>query len=202
MKSYKYLIIGNGMTANAAVRGIRELDAEGSIGVIGVESDQPYKRPPLSKGLWKGLPFEKIWLNTQNYNVEFHLGRKAALLHGLQGRIGLDAPCLAGGIHLLDQGPLGLIWLAFTHGRPQALNLRAPLGEVVQVNRGGVVVNTRQLAGGVVLEHQQHFHAVARGLIGHLCQLIGLAHAIAVHLVQAVGRAAQTQPCQQRQGAK
>ena len=41
-----------------------------------------------------------------------------------------------------------------------------------------------------------------RGLIGHLCQLIGLAHAIAVHLVQAVGRAAQTQPCQQRQGAK
>lgn len=80
MKSYKYLIIGNGMTANAAVRGIRELDAEGSIGVIGVESDQPYKRPPLSKGLWKGLPFEKIWLNTQNYNVEFHLGRKAAEL--------------------------------------------------------------------------------------------------------------------------
>ena len=36
------------------------------------------------------------------------------MLHGLQGRIGLDAPCLAGGIHLLDQGLLGVILLLIT----------------------------------------------------------------------------------------
>lgn len=32
MKEYRYLIIGGGMTATAALRGIREVDTEGSIG--------------------------------------------------------------------------------------------------------------------------------------------------------------------------
>ena len=34
MKHYKYLIIGGGLTGDAAVRGIRELDSEGSIGMF------------------------------------------------------------------------------------------------------------------------------------------------------------------------
>ena len=75
MKHYKYLIIGGGMTGDAAVRGIRELDAEGSIGMIGSEREMPYARPPLSKGMWKGRPFEKIWRGTDKLNVDFHLGR-------------------------------------------------------------------------------------------------------------------------------
>ena len=37
-----------------ACRGIREHDADGSIGVVGAEPFPPYKRPPLSKALWKG----------------------------------------------------------------------------------------------------------------------------------------------------
>ena len=41
MKTYKYLIVGSGMTADAAVRGIRELDPTGSIGMIGIETDMP-----------------------------------------------------------------------------------------------------------------------------------------------------------------
>ena len=77
MKTYKYLIVGSGMTADAAVRGIRELDPNGSIGMIGLEADMPYARPPLSKGMWKGRPFEKIWRGTEKLNVNFHLGRKA-----------------------------------------------------------------------------------------------------------------------------
>jgi hypothetical protein len=36
MANYKYLIVGAGMTADAAVRGIRELDPDGTIGMIGV----------------------------------------------------------------------------------------------------------------------------------------------------------------------
>jgi 3-phenylpropionate/trans-cinnamate dioxygenase ferredoxin reductase subunit len=75
MKNYKYLIIGGGMTGDAAVRGIRELDAQGSIGLIGTETDMPYSRPPLTKGMWKGRPIEKIWRGTDKHNVEFHLGR-------------------------------------------------------------------------------------------------------------------------------
>lgn len=75
MKAYKYLIIGGGMTADAAVKGIRELDASGSIGLISAERDGPYIRPQLSKGLWKGKPVEKIWLHTEKDRVELHLGR-------------------------------------------------------------------------------------------------------------------------------
>ena len=53
MQHYTYLIIGGGMTADAALQGIRSVDAAGKIGVIGAESDPPYNRPPLSKGLGK-----------------------------------------------------------------------------------------------------------------------------------------------------
>jgi len=54
MKHYKYLIIGGGLAGDAAFRGIRELDAEGSIGMFSMEPEPPYVRPNLSKGLWKG----------------------------------------------------------------------------------------------------------------------------------------------------
>ncbi len=77
MKRYMYLIIGGGMTADAAVRGIREIDPTGSIGLIGNEADPPYNRPPLSKGMWKGRPFEKIWCGTGKLGVDLHLGRAA-----------------------------------------------------------------------------------------------------------------------------
>ena len=81
MKHYKYLIIGGGLTGDAAARGIRELDAEGSIGMFSMESDPPYIRPKLSKDLWKGKPLEKIWCNTQNlHNVELNLGCKITQL--------------------------------------------------------------------------------------------------------------------------
>ena len=53
MTHYPYLIIGGGMAADAAIRGIRELDADRPIGLISAEPDAPYRRPPLSKGLWK-----------------------------------------------------------------------------------------------------------------------------------------------------
>jgi 3-phenylpropionate/trans-cinnamate dioxygenase ferredoxin reductase subunit len=66
MTRYTYLIIGGGMTADAAVRGIRSADATGSIGIIAGEPHEPYKRPPLSKGLWKGEASESIWLDTGN----------------------------------------------------------------------------------------------------------------------------------------
>ena len=77
MPHYRYLIIGGGMAADAAVRGVRELDPDGVIGLVGTEPDPPYSRPPLSKALWKGEPFESVWRNTAEAGVELHLGRTA-----------------------------------------------------------------------------------------------------------------------------
>jgi 3-phenylpropionate/trans-cinnamate dioxygenase ferredoxin reductase component len=81
VNNYEYLIIGGGMTADAAVRGIREIDPDGSIGIIGMETDPPYNRPPLSKGLWKGKPFDSIWCKTEDQRVTFHLGREVVSIN-------------------------------------------------------------------------------------------------------------------------
>ena len=79
MKHYKYLIIGGGLAGDGATRGIRELDTNGSIGLISMESDPPYMRPNLSKGLWKGRPVEKIWRKTEE-RADLLLGRKVTAL--------------------------------------------------------------------------------------------------------------------------
>ena len=89
MTPSRYLIVGGGMTADAAVRGIRELDPEGSIGLIGDEPDPPYSRPPLTKALWKGEPLESVWRKTGDLGVELHLGRRATTLD-LRGKTVAD----------------------------------------------------------------------------------------------------------------
>jgi NADPH-dependent 2,4-dienoyl-CoA reductase/sulfur reductase-like enzyme len=80
MQHYEYLILGGGLTGDAAVRGIRELDPQGFIGLLSQESHPPYTRPSLSKGLWKGRPVEKIWRNTEALGAEVHLDRRAVRL--------------------------------------------------------------------------------------------------------------------------
>jgi 3-phenylpropionate/trans-cinnamate dioxygenase ferredoxin reductase subunit len=75
MKKYTYLIIGGGMTADSAVRGIREGDPQGTIGILSAETDPPYDRPPLTKGLWKGKELDSIWRHVEKQNVELLLGR-------------------------------------------------------------------------------------------------------------------------------
>jgi 3-phenylpropionate/trans-cinnamate dioxygenase ferredoxin reductase component len=87
MRHFTYMIIGGGMTGDAAVRGIRELDANGSIGLIGYETDMPYARPPLSKGMWKGRPFAKVWRGTEKLDVTFYLGREATKLNPTVKRV-------------------------------------------------------------------------------------------------------------------
>jgi len=75
MPKFKYLIIGGGMTADAAVQGIREIDASGSIGLISMETDPPYDRPPLTKGLWKDKSLDSIWRSAAKQHAQLHLGR-------------------------------------------------------------------------------------------------------------------------------
>jgi 3-phenylpropionate/trans-cinnamate dioxygenase ferredoxin reductase component len=76
MQMMRYLIVGGGMTADAAAKGIREHDAKGAIVLVGEEQHAPYKRPPLTKGLWSGGEEAKIWRNTAEAGVELKLGRR------------------------------------------------------------------------------------------------------------------------------
>ena len=87
MAHYQYLIVGGGMTADAAVRGIRELDAAGVVGLVGAETDSPYSRPPLSKALWKGEPFDSVWRKTDELRVDLHLGRRITALALAEKRV-------------------------------------------------------------------------------------------------------------------
>src|SRR5213083_829313 len=85
MRTYTYVIVGGGMTADAAVEGIRLADPAGPLAVIGAEPHPPYNRPPLSKGLWKGDPEGGIWRQAATTGAELHLGRRVVGID-LQGR--------------------------------------------------------------------------------------------------------------------
>ena len=49
---YDQVIIGGGMVADAAARGIREIDPDSSIVVLSADVEPPYARPALTKKLW------------------------------------------------------------------------------------------------------------------------------------------------------
>jgi NADPH-dependent 2,4-dienoyl-CoA reductase/sulfur reductase-like enzyme len=89
-RRFKHLIVGGGMTADAAIRGIRELDPEGTIGLIGSESDPPYNRPPLTKGLWKGKNPDSIWRGTDKLGVDLRLGRTVRAVDSAARTVSLD----------------------------------------------------------------------------------------------------------------
>ena len=84
MKHYPYLIIGGGMTADAAAHAIRAVDPAASIGLISAEPHPPYNRPPLSKGLWKGDPESAIWRGTDSIGVDLRLGRRVTAIDAKQ----------------------------------------------------------------------------------------------------------------------
>lgn len=74
-----YVIVGGGLAGASGVQGIRELDKEGSILLIGGEHHLPYDRPPLSKKLWFGQKkVEEIFL----YPREFYDQNKVNLMLG------------------------------------------------------------------------------------------------------------------------
>ncbi len=89
MREYRYLIVGGGMTADAACRGIREHDEDGTIGLVGAEAHAPYARPPLSKALWAGKDEEMVWRGTADLGVDLVLGTRIAALD-LDARRALD----------------------------------------------------------------------------------------------------------------
>lgn len=115
MTDYQYLIIGGGMTAAAAVDGIREVDPAGNIGLIGAEAEAPYDRPPLSKALWKGAKLETIWRPMEGKRVKLQFGCPATEILPKLKRV-LDAK---GNIYTYEK------LLLATGGRPR----RLPFGD-------------------------------------------------------------------------
>ncbi|MEL5941030.1 FAD/NAD(P)-binding oxidoreductase, partial [Tetragenococcus halophilus] len=72
--SYEYVIVGGGMVAGYAVKGIRQEDTDGSILLVSKDADVPYERPALSKKLWLDDEFteEDIRVGAEDYpNVSF-----------------------------------------------------------------------------------------------------------------------------------
>jgi 3-phenylpropionate/trans-cinnamate dioxygenase ferredoxin reductase component len=80
MRTTHHLIVGGGMTADAACKGIRGFDPDSAVTVVGEEPDPPYARPPLSKALWKGAEETTIWRGTGDLDVELRLGRTIVAL--------------------------------------------------------------------------------------------------------------------------
>jgi len=91
VREYRYLIVGGGMTADAACKAIRERDHSGSIGLVGAEAHAPYKRPPLTKGLWSGGSEDTIWRKTEEVAVDLTLGTRIVSLDLENQRVADDA---------------------------------------------------------------------------------------------------------------
>jgi NADPH-dependent 2,4-dienoyl-CoA reductase/sulfur reductase-like enzyme len=77
MKHYTYVIVGGGMAADSAIKGIREVDESGSIALIGAENFPPYDRPPLTKALWTGKKsLDKVWRQTASRGADLYLNQR------------------------------------------------------------------------------------------------------------------------------
>lgn len=149
MPDFDYLIIGGGMTADAAVHGIRELDTSGTIGLISSEPDAPYSRPPLTKALWKGDPESSVWKGTDSLGVDLQLGRTATSIDPVSRVVSDDKG---------EQHKYRLLLLA-TGGAPRALPF--PAESVIYYRTFRDYRALRQLA-----DHRERFVVLGGGFIG------------------------------------
>jgi len=149
MIHYPYLIIGGGITAAAAVRGIRKVDVQGMIGIISREPHPPYKRPFLSKALWKGVPYDKVWVRFDTKHVEMHLST-SVLRIDRNKKIVVDD---RGGTYAYDQ------LLLATGG--EARRLPWPVEGLIYFRDLDNYLKLRTLT-----ERGQHFAVIGGGFIG------------------------------------
>jgi NADPH-dependent 2,4-dienoyl-CoA reductase/sulfur reductase-like enzyme len=149
MPDYQYLIIGGGMTADAAVEGIRQKDPNGTIGLISAEPDPPYNRPPLTKSLWKGEAFDSIWRGTANRHVDLHLNLTVTAIDIWRRRV-TDADGRHYGFSKL---------LLATGGRPRRFAFES--NDVLYFRTAADYRHLRQLT-----ETNQRFAVIGGGFIG------------------------------------
>jgi len=149
LRNYTYVIVGGGMTADAAVAGIRGADPAGPLALIGAEPHPPYNRPPLSKGLWKGEPEEGIWRQAAPAGAELQLGRRVVGID-LRGHSVTDDRGTVYGFQKL---------LLATGGAPRRLPLQSD-----QVIYFRTLDDYRRLRG--LAEQRLRFTVVGGGFIG------------------------------------
>lgn len=89
MPDFTYVLVGGGMTGHAAARGIRSVDANGPILLLGEEPARPYARPPLTKGLWTGQAEASIWLPATP-GVSIRIGARVVAVDRASRRVVLD----------------------------------------------------------------------------------------------------------------
>lgn len=149
MLHYQYLIVGGGMTADAATKGIRTIDQQGSIGLFSAEPHPPYNRPPLSKKLWLGGSLGQIWRGVEQRRVDLHLNCKIAAID-LESNSLTDQ---AGNSFTYDK------LLLATGGSPR----RLPFGEdqIIYYRTLEDYCNLRRLA-----ENGRRFAVIGGGFIG------------------------------------
>jgi NADPH-dependent 2,4-dienoyl-CoA reductase/sulfur reductase-like enzyme len=148
MEQSRYLIVGGGLTADAACKGIREVDPDGTIMLVGEEAYAPYARPPLSKGLWKGDAESTIWRGTPRLGVDVRLGRRIIALD-LREQVATDGEGQRYGYDRL---------LLATGGRPR----RLPFGDDVIYFR--TFDDYRHLR--TLVDHGSRFVVIGGGFIG------------------------------------
>jgi NADPH-dependent 2,4-dienoyl-CoA reductase/sulfur reductase-like enzyme len=146
METTKYLIVGGGMTGDMAAKGIREHDADGRVVIVGAEPHPVYKRPILTKGLWRGAPEEKLWKQPAP-DTEVVTGRRIVSLD-LEAQTAIDDSgeeyaweklLLATGARPREiPGAEGVIWFRTLDDYRQ-LRVKAPEGSHVIVIGGGFI---------------------------------------------------------------
>ena len=149
LNDYPYLIVGGGMTADAAARAIREADPKAPIGLISAEAHPPYNRPPLSKALWKGDPESSIWRGTDQAGVDLLLGRRVTAIDAAARTVTDNTG------QVLRFGKL----LLATGGTPRRLSLGTD--QVIYYRTYDDYRRLRELAG-----HDLRFAVIGGGFIG------------------------------------
>lgn len=162
MPQYKYLIIGGGMTAGAAVQGIRSRDKSGTIGIITREGNLPYKRPSLSKALWKGDPIESIWIPNVKEEAAVHTKCSVASIVKDKKQVvdekgttyGYDKLLLApgGSVRTLPFSAEGIVYFR-TFDDYKLLRARADEGKSSLVVGGGFIGS--EIAAALAMNGQQ-----------------------------------------------
>ena len=149
MSYTRYVIVGGGMTADAAARAIEASDPDGSVVLISEENDAPYNRPPLTKGLWQGKEEYTTSRHTDELHVALSLGTRATAIDTTARTVSDDH----GRTHEYDR------LLLATGGRPR----RLPFG-------GDDVVYYRTLADyrrvRTLAEDGARFVVIGGGFIG------------------------------------
>ncbi|RKR74558.1 NAD(P)/FAD-dependent oxidoreductase [Frondihabitans australicus] len=150
---YDYLIVGGGMVADAAARGIRERDASGSILILSDDVDEPYTRPALSKKLWTDPDF--AWADNDLHTAA-ETGAEIRLSTHVD-RIDRAARTITTGTG--ETVGYGRLLLA-TGGRPKTLDLPDDDG-VIYFRTASDYRHLRDLAGS-----GRHVAVVGGGYIG------------------------------------